>query len=44
MCVCVCVCVQANDLAHKLVLQDLVPMVAIHGRPKDEEVEHFQHR
>eukprot|EP00731_Ephydatia_muelleri_P027787 Em0019g660a len=35
---------KANDLAHKLVLQDLVPLVAMHGRPKEEEVEYFQQR
>ena len=35
---------QANDLAHKAVLKDMIPMAAIHRAPELEEIEEFHER
>ena len=36
--------IQANDLAHKAMLRDLIPMVAIHKKHTDKELAGFQSR
>ena len=36
--------IQANDLAHKEVLRDLIPLAAMHKLPKQDEMESFEIR